>query len=164
MCSCSVVTLSFAFRSGCLKVWHDHIFKRSNSILPSLEFLFFFIVVPSCIQASGHILTHGKKKELTSINSNDWFTQVVWFSNKRFVCYWLPWQLITLTTDYPNNWGATGHIFPNFFKHFTITRNEWVKSYIRLTCVNRILLISAICSRVLTCISLFHDKIQSFSA
>ena len=155
LCSWSVVTLNFALRAGCLKVWHDHIFKRSNSIFSSLEFLFFFIVVPSRTQASGHILTLKIRTELTSIKSNDWFTQVVWFSKKRFVCYWLPFK---------NNWGTTGHIFPNFCQTSHYHSKRMGKTNIWLTCVNRYSLNSVMCSRALTCLSLFHDKIQSFSA
>ena len=116
--SCSEKTLNFTFRSDCLKVLQDLIFECWNSILPCLEFLCFFILVPARIQTCGHMLTHRIRIELTSINTNEWFTQIVWFLIKGFFCYCFHCE---------NNRGTTGHIFPYFFKQVTIPRNEWVK-------------------------------------
>ena len=105
-------------------------------------------------RSCGQILTHVIRIEFTDIIPNDWFTQTVWFSNKRLICYCFSCE---------NNWGTTGHFF-RYFSNKSLSNEKMGKTYIRLTCVDRFLLDSAACSRDLTCLSLCQDKIQSISA
>ena len=68
---CSVVAINIALNPSWLKLQHEHVFKRSKSVLPWLEFLRFLLGVPTRIKASGQLLTLRIRIELAHISPKD---------------------------------------------------------------------------------------------
>ena len=116
-----VEAFNSAFCSCFLVVRHRRNLKALRSVMSSLAFLHIGIKLPSCVQSCWHVLTPWIRIELAGVNSNNWFADIWWISDKSFVHNSFPRK---------HNWWSTCHILSNFLAQISISFAKWVEFFI----------------------------------